>query len=216
MKSRRIILAMLLVVVAGLALWRFQTKPAPLSPTASPASAPLAATPLRQITDGTDATPDVSVRPVAAPPVSPGAVTTQLPESSAPHFTATPVNPGTSLAAAQTSAPKPQTQNEETAATARMYAAHASLRTPEVADPDSKANKQILQTMVLKALAQGSSQPLPQTEPKDSGLRTIAPVQAGGQSLGREHATTGNTGPAATGNGAQQLSSPAPAQTTSR
>jgi hypothetical protein len=35
-----------------------------------------------------------------------------------------------------------------------MYAAHAPLRTPEVADPDSAANKQIPQTMVLKALAQ--------------------------------------------------------------
>lgn len=42
----------------------------------------------------------------------------------------------------------------EVAATARMYAAHAPLRAPEVANPDSKSNKQILQTMVNKALAQ--------------------------------------------------------------
>ena len=43
---------------------------------------------------------------------------------------------------------------------------------------------------------------LPRTEPKDSGPGTIAPAQAGGRSLGREHASTGHTGPAGAGNGA--------------
>jgi hypothetical protein len=33
-----------------------------------------------------------------------------------------------------------------------MYLAHASLRVPEVADPDSVTNRQILQTMLGKAL----------------------------------------------------------------
>lgn len=41
----------------------------------------------------------------------------------------------------------------ESIATRRMYMAHASLRTPEVANPDSEANRRILQTMVTKALA---------------------------------------------------------------
>lgn len=41
----------------------------------------------------------------------------------------------------------------EVAATRRMYAAHAPLRTPQVADPDSVPNRQILQTMVMKAMA---------------------------------------------------------------
>ena len=45
------------------------------------------------------------------------------------------------------------------AATERMYLAHASLRTPEVADPDSASNRQILQTMVEKALSSGASGP---------------------------------------------------------
>lgn len=45
-----------------------------------------------------------------------------------------------------------QPQNPEVLATRRMYGAHAPLRTPEVADPDSEANRQILQTMVEKAL----------------------------------------------------------------
>ncbi len=40
----------------------------------------------------------------------------------------------------------------EPLATRRMYAAHAPLRVPEVADPDSDTNRKILQTMVLKAI----------------------------------------------------------------
>ena len=33
-----------------------------------------------------------------------------------------------------------------------MYLAHAPLRTPEVADPDSDSNRKILQAMVEKGL----------------------------------------------------------------
>ena len=47
----------------------------------------------------------------------------------------------------------------EMLATAQMYAAHASLRTPEVADPDSAGNRQILQAMVTKALIRPASAP---------------------------------------------------------
>lgn len=49
--------------------------------------------------------------------------------------------------------------NAELAATARMYGAHASLRTPEVADPDSVINKRILATMVAKAITQTATPP---------------------------------------------------------
>ncbi len=45
-------------------------------------------------------------------------------------------------------------------ATRRMYAAHAPLRVPEVADPDSETNRQILQTMVQKALQHKASDPV--------------------------------------------------------
>jgi len=38
-----------------------------------------------------------------------------------------------------------------------MYAAHASLRTPEVADPDSAANRQILHAMIAKAIVRSHS-----------------------------------------------------------
>lgn len=41
-------------------------------------------------------------------------------------------------------------------ASERMYAAHAPLRTAEVANPDSTTNRRILQTMVEKALAEQS------------------------------------------------------------
>jgi hypothetical protein len=40
----------------------------------------------------------------------------------------------------------------EAAGTERMYEAHAPLRTPDFANADSAANRQVLQTMVLKAL----------------------------------------------------------------
>jgi hypothetical protein len=54
-------------------------------------------------------------------------------------------------------APVATTQPDEIAATRQMYAAHAPLRTPELADPDSEANRQILQTMVQKALQRRAS-----------------------------------------------------------
>jgi hypothetical protein len=68
--------------------------------------------------------------------------------------TTTPVAPPSNDAPAASANPAPvaTTQPDEPAATRQMYAAHAPLRTPELADPDSEANRQILQTMVQKAL----------------------------------------------------------------
>jgi hypothetical protein len=81
------------------------------------------------------------------------AVTASVPvPTSAPSVTPAPV------AAPTVTPPPPVPENEvEAAATARMYAAHAPLRTPELADPDSQSNKRILQTMVQKALAQSAA-----------------------------------------------------------
>jgi hypothetical protein len=42
-----------------------------------------------------------------------------------------------------------------------MYMAHAPLRTPEVADPDSATNQKVLQTMVEKALLQTGAASVP-------------------------------------------------------
>ncbi len=55
--------------------------------------------------------------------------------------------------------PLPAPTVDEVAATERMYLAHASLRDPEVADPDSETNRRILETMVTKALAAAESAP---------------------------------------------------------
>lgn len=56
----------------------------------------------------------------------------------------------------------PQPNNEaEVVATWRMYLAHESLRAPEEADPDSRANRVILQTMVDKALTDARAVPAP-------------------------------------------------------
>jgi hypothetical protein len=48
--------------------------------------------------------------------------------------------------------PEPGDTSEQVAATRRMYTAHAPLREAEVADPDSAANREVLETMVRKAL----------------------------------------------------------------
>ena len=51
-------------------------------------------------------------------------------------------------------------QSAEVRSSRAMYMAHAPLRTPEVADPDSAANRRILQTMVEKALSRQKVAPL--------------------------------------------------------
>jgi hypothetical protein len=90
------------------------------------------------------AKPPAKAPPVAVKPAQPAVVVSPVVETP-PAAVAKPLAPQ---------------QAEEVAATARMYLAHAPLRTPEVADPNSPANKQILQTMVLKALAQPAHAPL--------------------------------------------------------
>lgn len=91
--------------------------------------------------------------PTKRPATQPAAVTVSAPvPPSVPKVIPAP--------AAEKAAPAPIAVPEnkvEIVATARMYAAHASLRTPEVADPDSQSNKLILQTMVQKALAQSTA-----------------------------------------------------------
>jgi len=46
---------------------------------------------------------------------------------------------------------------DEVAGTKRMYAAHAPLRTRSAVDPDSEQNRQVLQTMVTKALSRADA-----------------------------------------------------------
>ncbi len=80
---------------------------------------------------------------------------TRLPAPQAAKVAARPPPAASApLPPAATAAPAPPApqQAQEIAGTEHMYLAHASLRTPEVADPDSATNRQILQTMVGKAL----------------------------------------------------------------
>ena len=56
-------------------------------------------------------------------------------------------------AAVVVSSPPSSPNSAENFATERMVAAHAVLRSPAVADPDAETNRQILNTMVNKALA---------------------------------------------------------------
>ena len=51
--------------------------------------------------------------------------------------------------------------DRQLAGTHHMVAAHAPLRTPEVADPDSSTNREILNSMVTKALARSKESETP-------------------------------------------------------
>jgi len=155
MNSRKIILGLALVGVLGLVLWQLNRarptgtrQPAPV--TQSPAAISPAA---RAPSPATIAQQDSPPTPSATPP--------SVVQSSSPSvLQPDPVAPTASAALTFTPpAHSPEQQAGEEAATARMYAAHAPLRTPEVADPDSRANKLILGTMVAKALLQPASPP---------------------------------------------------------
>ncbi len=66
------------------------------------------------------------------------------------------------LAQPDDSASPPETALEPTEAVKQMrsmVAAHASLRSPEVADPDSETNKRIMQKMVMQAFDNAKSDP---------------------------------------------------------
>lgn len=62
---------------------------------------------------------------------------------------------------ASTPVPEPPAppQAREIAGTWKMYLAHAPLREPEVANPDSESNRKILETMVIKALKKSGASP---------------------------------------------------------
>lgn len=153
MKSpRKKILLSALGLLVALGIWWYLSPspavpPSPVAPLAGVAlpPAPLAPTPEAEAVGSTP------VAPVVAPvqPVAPTA-STVLP---APDVTTAASLGG---APATDSRPAPA---DEPAATARMYAAHAPLRVPEVADPDSISNQRILHAMVNKALAAPASPP---------------------------------------------------------
>ncbi|HET7535061.1 MAG TPA: hypothetical protein VFJ90_01305 [Candidatus Didemnitutus sp.] len=166
MKTKtKIIGAGIVAGLAGAALWWFSHQAPKVEPRAEVVTQPVrtekpeALVPLVTKPGAAPAVP-AQAAPVAAAPVpqaKPVAVTTS---SAAPASVTSSPAPVASAAAT----PPPESKAEELG-TARMYAAHAALRVPEVADPDSKTNRQILQTMVSKALARQASQSSPAKNP---------------------------------------------------
>lgn len=147
---------LLLALVAGLALWYFRTDSQPAAPMVTkPKPAPAVAAPASKPIEAQAEPAAVGqAKPVEAPQFSLPSVSSPVTTASAQPAPATPA-----ATPAAFTAQSSELSQEEVAATARMYAAHAPLRTPEVSDPDSETNRRILQTMVTKAIAQGPSLP---------------------------------------------------------
>jgi hypothetical protein len=167
MTTRTKLLSLSALLALGLAagLWWFN-RPRPASgPQAAPmAQSAEASLPVLAPAAVPEPAASVAVPPVATTVSAPSPASTAI-ATPAPVTTATSNPPSPSTVAP--AAPAAPVQNStELAASARMYAAHAPLRTPEVADPDSAANKRILGTMVAKMLAQ------PATSPTSQGVQT--------------------------------------------
>ena len=149
-----------LLLVVGLALWYFL--PQPTVPSKAPAAKSLAvANSAAQGQPSENSKQSLPKTVVSAPDVATPVAslhTPLVPAVGAIPATTPPAEPQAQPNVTPSLASREQAKNE-VAANARMYGAHASLRTPEVANPDSKTNKRILQTMVLKALAQQSAAP---------------------------------------------------------
>jgi hypothetical protein len=94
-------------------------------------------------------------------PVSPVTITS-TPSKPAPAVPVPPVKipepPEKPVVVTPAVRPAEPVNHIELVGTAQMVAAHSSLRMPEVADPDSNTNRQILQVMVAKALNHSSGQ----------------------------------------------------------
>ena len=144
----RICLGVAAAIAAGGVFWwlfaRAGAAPVAVAPAVAPAAAAVAA-PLAPVA----AAPRAEVAPIVGPVIAPAAASIAPLVPSIPAAAAAPVQAPQPVAAG----PVPSGPVDEVAATERMYMAHASLRTPEVADPDSEANRRILGTMVAKALA---------------------------------------------------------------
>lgn len=143
----------LLTVVAG--VW-YLTRPRDAAPelVRSPfdrtAPAPVAATP--------PAAPPAAPSPSLPTPPADTLPATTVATAQPSNATVTPTAaPATTAAPVAASAPAQLTPEEQ--ATSRMIEAHAPLRVPAVADPDSKENRVVLQTMLHKALIRKEAPP---------------------------------------------------------
>ncbi len=151
---RKLALILTAFSLLGLLVWSLQRRrpetvvaPITIAPPVSQVQAnePAQAVPNQQATATTD---------TVAPSVNPPAITAILPTASNPISVATTPSPSAPIAQHQSLVSGPSI---ETAATRRMYGAHAPLRTDAVVNPDSVENQEILNRMVQKALQNQNS-----------------------------------------------------------
>lgn len=162
MKTKALLFTVALVVLVAV-VWFYQkrrnatspvsTEQVPVVEVAKPATQPTVIKNSTAIATRDSNKGSVSLLPPAA------AIALPQPNSIVPTDPAAaskpPATAGQSTTEA-TLATQPCNAATEVAATRRMFAAHASLRTAAVANPDSAQNRLILQTMVLKALSRAS------------------------------------------------------------
>lgn len=150
--------------VAALVIYLSVSQPDNQKPAPAPKHSTAIAAPKANPTEGS--LPVASVEKTLPKPSepstgSPAAISANPPPTSSPAQLAAneekpaPDNPSTASASVAGSTSLPP----ESIATRRMYMAHASLRTPEVSNPDSETNRRILQTMVTKALGRAPTSP---------------------------------------------------------
>lgn len=157
-RSSRLVVACTLVALSAIAYWYYNRPKAILLPIAAassdriPTASPFKAeAPIQEDASSTTASaPDLSA-PVN-PAVAPAALSrnsTNVATTDAPSLPK-PAETGPTGASVDTYA----AHREEVEGSMRMVAAHSVLRSPEVTNPDSAANKKILQEMFTKAVAQ--------------------------------------------------------------
>ncbi len=148
----------LLVALGWLGLWLARPKAhtatfvSPTQKTSSPA------TPAAQPPEATTnpAQPVQASTPTPITP-NPSPITSSVPAPIAPSLSPLASETSVSTPSPLASRPSPSAPSAETAATLRMYNAHATLRSGPVANPDSVENQRILNQMVQKALANAAA-----------------------------------------------------------
>ncbi len=172
-KKTKVALGLGLLSICGIASWwlffssAYDGQPdrkAPLADQARSVRSPLAETPasldrpIDPITPSGPRTLSTTGQPVSAPSPRGSFGQTGNVAVKSPPGAPNPSGPGVQPAPP---APDVSERQKEIAGTHYMIMAHAPLRVPEVADPDSTPNREILHSMMTKALARERADALP-------------------------------------------------------
>jgi hypothetical protein len=147
--QRKYLLAVTVLIAAGTVWWFSTTRVSPEPAVATPKGVPPKQEQLAQEEIKPISPPSTVAVVASALPMPPSLQSTA--PISVPVISKIPVTQAQVPAAIATA--KTIVNEEQVIGTRRMYIAHAPLRVPEVADPDSAGNRRILQTMVTKALS---------------------------------------------------------------